>query len=249
MSAISYRAIKVFKVAREHRPSSPVDADDTAKLPDLPGQYVRWNQLTKETVVQTMLYTTGFLLTYAPMLVYRHFFRHKGSTPKIVLLIVQTLFPLGGFFNILIYTRGAVLSFRREHPEYLWCQAFYEVFKAGGEVPKHGSQLPGRNVVLAPMRNQSVPYGEPAREPAREPTRLSFIGSSNIVGNGVSNSMNESNCAYRTEKEWYYVPGSSERKEIDEPEETSCVFPISSLDAHEKSTSSLTTGNLQWDGD
>ena len=248
MSVISYHVIKVLKVARQHYtyPSSPrfttirnsVDAEtDTEQTADLQGQYERWSQLMKETVVQILLYTTGFLLTYCPMLIYRHFFRHRGSTPKIVLLIIHALFPLGGFFNILIYTRGAVLSFRREHPDYGWCRAFYEVFKAGGEVPRTESNLSNNDVGLERMRKGvfnrrkiSVPFGEPKND--------SHVGSSNLQGNAASDSMNVSNVAHRPEEEWFHVPGSTaagstipydrhRREEIDEPEEDSDVFPIS----------------------
>ena len=248
MSVISYHVIKVLKVARQHYtyPSSPrfttirnsVDAEtDTEQTADLQGQYERWSQLMKETVVQILLYTTGFLLTYCPMLIYRHFFRHRGSTPKIVLLIIHALFPLGGFFNILIYTRGAVLSFRREHPDYGWCRAFYEVFKAGGEVPRTESNLSNNDVGLERMRKGvfnrrkiSVPFGEPKND--------SHVGSSNLPGNAASDSMNVSNVAHRPEEEWFHVPGSTaagstipydrhRREEIDEPEEDSDVFPIS----------------------
>ena len=248
MSVISYHVIKVFKVARQHYtyPSSPrfttihnyVDAEtETEQTADLPGQYDRWSQLMKETVVQILLYTTGFLLTYCPMLIYRHFFRHRGSTPKIVLLIVHALFPLGGFFNVLIYTRGAVLSFRREHPDYGWCRAFYEVFKAGGEVPKKESHLSNSNVGLERIRKGVINWGK-ISVPFGEPKNALHDGSSNLPGNAASDSMNESNVAHRPEEEWFHVPGSTaagstipydrhKREEIDEPEEDSDVFPIS----------------------
>lgn len=46
------------------------------------------------------------------------------------------IYPIGGMFNILVYTRPKVLSLRRRrHAGYSWFKAFVMVVRAGGVVP------------------------------------------------------------------------------------------------------------------
>eukprot|EP00553_Chaetoceros_curvisetus_P001335 CAMPEP_0204622506 /NCGR_PEP_ID=MMETSP0717-20131115/8152_1 /ASSEMBLY_ACC=CAM_ASM_000666 /TAXON_ID=230516 /ORGANISM="Chaetoceros curvisetus" /LENGTH=90 /DNA_ID=CAMNT_0051637237 /DNA_START=872 /DNA_END=1141 /DNA_ORIENTATION=- len=47
----------------------------------------------------------------------------------------MTFFPLGGFLNILVYTRPKVASLRRTHPECSRIRGFWMVLHAGGEIP------------------------------------------------------------------------------------------------------------------
>ncbi len=59
-----------------------------------------------------------------------------GRQPSLALIFTTTLlYPLGGFFNILVYTRPNVASFLRKCPECSWLEAFWLVLKAGGEIP------------------------------------------------------------------------------------------------------------------
>ena len=58
-----------------------------------------------------------------------------GLGPGSFLLISSTMFyPLGGLFNLLVFTRPSVWILRRRH-SYSWLKAFVLVIKAGGEVP------------------------------------------------------------------------------------------------------------------
>ncbi len=74
--------------------------------------------------------STIFLYTTYSMLLV------SGVQPgKVFLLYVVALYPLGGFFTILVYTRPNVASFLRRCPECSRLHAFWLVLKAGGEVP------------------------------------------------------------------------------------------------------------------
>ena len=95
----------------------------------------QWNHLVRATVIQTMLYVLAFLFTYVPILVFRNFIGYAGHPPTIILWILHGLFPLGGLFNILVYTRVPMASVKRLRPDYSWWKTFYMVLKAGGEVP------------------------------------------------------------------------------------------------------------------
>ena len=52
-----------------------------------------------------------------------------------LVLLASIFYPLGGLFNILVYTRPKVLSLRRINPQYYWFQAFVIVIRAGAVVP------------------------------------------------------------------------------------------------------------------
>eukprot|EP00553_Chaetoceros_curvisetus_P005973 CAMPEP_0204619498 /NCGR_PEP_ID=MMETSP0717-20131115/5857_1 /ASSEMBLY_ACC=CAM_ASM_000666 /TAXON_ID=230516 /ORGANISM="Chaetoceros curvisetus" /LENGTH=240 /DNA_ID=CAMNT_0051633513 /DNA_START=90 /DNA_END=810 /DNA_ORIENTATION=+ len=60
-----------------------------------------------------------------------------GNVPSKTLMRTSAmLYPLSGFFNVIIYTRWNVSSWRRKHPECSRLQAFWLILKAGGDVPK-----------------------------------------------------------------------------------------------------------------
>jgi len=59
--------------------------------------------------------------------------------PEWLLWEIPMLFPLGGLFNILIYTRPKVSKFRRVNPQFInfpWIFIFLAVVLSGGEVPE-----------------------------------------------------------------------------------------------------------------
>ncbi len=55
--------------------------------------------------------------------------------PMYMYFWVSFLFPLGGVFNVLVFTRPQVVSLRRRKPHYSRIQAFWIVVKNGGEAP------------------------------------------------------------------------------------------------------------------
>ena len=63
-----------------------------------------------------------------------------GETrPEWLLWEIPMIFPLGGLFNILIYTRPKVSKFRRVNPQFInsqWIFIFFAVVLSGGEAPE-----------------------------------------------------------------------------------------------------------------
>lgn len=57
-------------------------------------------------------------------------------TNRYLFCVNSTIYPLGGLFNILVYTRPAVAVLRRRYPEFSRFRALLLVIKAGGEVPE-----------------------------------------------------------------------------------------------------------------
>jgi hypothetical protein len=59
----------------------------------------------------------------------------KQEPGSVFILLTSIVYPLGGLFNILVYTRPKVLSHRRNNPEDSWFRAFILIVRAGGVVP------------------------------------------------------------------------------------------------------------------
>jgi hypothetical protein len=90
----------------------------------------------REIIIQACLYVATFFVTYIYLwcLMFANIIAHQ--TPSVWMNCLASIFyPIGGFFNILVYTRPKVVSLRRSHPEYSWFQAFAMVVKAGAVVP------------------------------------------------------------------------------------------------------------------
>lgn len=90
----------------------------------------------RETYQQAGLYVIAFFLVY----LWPYIFGVQqliGATklPFAVSVFFYLLYPFGGLFNILVYTRLKVAIVKRRHPEFLWIQCFWEVIKAGGDAP------------------------------------------------------------------------------------------------------------------
>mmetsp|Transcript_2998 Transcript_2998/g.5608 ORF Transcript_2998/g.5608 Transcript_2998/m.5608 type:complete len:536 (-) Transcript_2998:45-1652(-) len=108
---------------KDNRVEEESDADRVARL------------LRREVALQVVLYVLSFLLTYGWIVMITFLYPGNNSTPLFVSVTVAALFPLMGFFNILIYTRPQVVAYRRWHNEISWPAAFWHVLKAGGGNP------------------------------------------------------------------------------------------------------------------
>ncbi len=90
----------------------------------------------KELLKQVCCHVLVFCLTNLPYLI-MVLQIVSGIMPSRVLMRANAvLYPLAGFFNIIIYTRWNVASYRRKHPECSRFQAFCVVLKAGGDLPQ-----------------------------------------------------------------------------------------------------------------
>jgi hypothetical protein len=90
----------------------------------------------KDILIQAYLYMSVLFFQYGANffpLISNWFFKSKA--PDWSHYLIAFFYPLGGFFNILVYTRPKVISFRRKQPELSWFGAFVMVFKAGVAVP------------------------------------------------------------------------------------------------------------------
>ena len=88
----------------------------------------------KETVIQACSYAGSFFLSYIPVI----FFvigSFTGYQFPHLRTVWSLLYPLGGFFNILVYMRPKAVLFRFRYPQFSLLQAFWFVFKSGGDVP------------------------------------------------------------------------------------------------------------------
>lgn len=93
------------------------------------------NELTKRAMNQSMLYILAFMLVYAGpiIMVFLHLFGH--DRPEENFWLVSIFYPIGGFLNMLIYTRPKVQTLKEVEPQLPVFVCFLCVILAGGEVP------------------------------------------------------------------------------------------------------------------
>jgi len=97
--------------------------------------------IAKESLVQSILYVLAFTACYIfPVVLYFISSTMSGEGMQIVIFVASSIFwPLGGFFNILVYSRPKIKKFRRLNPEYInfpWIFIFLAVVCSGGESPE-----------------------------------------------------------------------------------------------------------------
>jgi hypothetical protein len=90
----------------------------------------------REFVIQASLYVLAYI---APIFFFLYSTINlvivKRRPNDVLVLLASIFYPLGGLFNILVYTRPKVSSLRRMNPQYSWFQAFVIVIRAGAVVP------------------------------------------------------------------------------------------------------------------
>jgi len=89
----------------------------------------------RETIIQSSLYVGAFFLSYLLPLMQTIGSLYSHKFPSITLTLMSIFYPLGGLFNIFVYTRPKIVRFRHAFPECSRLRAFFLVMKAGGEVP------------------------------------------------------------------------------------------------------------------
>ncbi|GFH56216.1 predicted protein [Chaetoceros tenuissimus] len=115
-----------------------LDQSTSQSLPTTNDQQVG-HDLAKRALVQSFLYILSFLLACSiPLISQIYRIIHKSRVPNWTFLVISLFAPLGGFFNILIYTRPKIQSIRKLFPCYEkspWVKLFFMVIFHGGEVP------------------------------------------------------------------------------------------------------------------
>jgi ABC-type multidrug transport system fused ATPase/permease subunit len=97
----------------------------------------------RETMMQAFLYVIVFLCTYGVSIYVAICNAIDVDVSMILGLLFLFVYPLGGLFNVLVYSRPAILAFRLEHSNYSWCKAFSLVVMAGGANPNAEAEEAG----------------------------------------------------------------------------------------------------------
>jgi hypothetical protein len=96
----------------------------------------------KEMLTQSCLYMSGFLFTYT-FIFMNQFLNIAGRPfPDWSHMAISLTWPLGGFINILIYTRPKIAILRIRQPQLSWTKAFRTIILAGAEVPDESPDFP-----------------------------------------------------------------------------------------------------------
>lgn len=98
-------------------------------------KHLQGHTLTKKATLQSVLYILAFMLVYSgPMIfIVSRFAGNEGSTASF--WIMSLFYPIGGFLNMLIYTRPKVEALKKLEPQIPVIICFIGVILAGGEVP------------------------------------------------------------------------------------------------------------------
>ncbi|GFH61562.1 predicted protein [Chaetoceros tenuissimus] len=90
----------------------------------------------QEMTSQVILYSAAFILCYLPWIASNFMYVLKKTPPNMLLFLLQAIFPSGGMFNILIFTRPATKVVRtKSNFQISRFKAFWIVFCNGGVVP------------------------------------------------------------------------------------------------------------------
>lgn len=93
------------------------------------------SSLAMQSFVQCSLYISAFsLCLIAPGTILIMGFL-RIPPPDWIFWMASTVWPLGGFLNIIIYTRPKVLQYQKQNPQYSRPHIFLVVVLSGGEVP------------------------------------------------------------------------------------------------------------------
>lgn len=195
----------------------------------------------RENVVQALLYISSFLFVYTvpciALILELMEMKELVRGDKIIPILLFTILPLGGFFNILIYCRPKVNALCRSEPELSWFHALVYVIQAGGEIPStdrprkcccmslqaqstventasdYTKSMLARQNDLYHRYMQRKDLGGNARIPEESQV------DSNLAFNGMSELFDDNNVAFRDEQDWKHVVGDSRNTRKPEEQE------------------------------
>ncbi len=156
----------------------------------------------REIVLQACYFVLGFFITFVFYWVLQvNLVVQKSPPSTFVILATCVLYPLGGFFNILVYTRPKIISFRMKRPgEYSWLRAFWHVVMAGGDSPEENK----RNALAIPgidADERSVAFGAEESVEVVEAKEMMRLQSLACLYDG-SIGFESGNIAYRSPDKW-----------------------------------------------
>lgn len=176
----------------------------------------------REVFSQASLYILCYVFVYCVPCI-GLIFASKGnreilSGMQTIPVLLVSIFPLGGFFNIVIFCRPKVNALRRRETDMPWIVALFRVIRAGGEIPDDNANLcccfPS-SAVEDPNREE-ISDSHAATESNNVDTNttagrnISYGPASNVGMNGLSDTFQDDNIAYRTAEEWTHVKGCSD---------------------------------------
>ena len=149
--------------------------------------------IRREIFLQAFWFVAAFFCTF----IFFHILQLKlvfGYTPSdIHYQVASFLFPVGGVFNVLVYTRPKVSNLRIRQPQLSRLKAFWMVVKAGGVIPNiEPNEIPRpwnqqRNIIDS-INHQAKP-GVYAKQPidnlSMEPMHLVSSESSRSANNSL----------------------------------------------------------------
>ncbi len=122
-------------------------SSQNATTTSLPGTYVtraerRAKELEKQTFQQASMYVGAYLSVYTlPLFMNFVWYRRGLDHPLALSIVTHTIYPLQGFFNVMVYIRPNVISVRRKNPKISLFRVAWEVLKAGGEMPPQYARM------------------------------------------------------------------------------------------------------------
>jgi hypothetical protein len=117
----------------------------------------------KEMVTNAILFIGVFFIVYlVPLLLWVHNITNSNVSLN-MLILSSVLYPLGGFFNILVHTRSNIAALRRRDKDQkmCWLYAFFAVLLAGGDTPapRKDSIIPSNQASSSSPPQSSVKFG------------------------------------------------------------------------------------------
>lgn len=90
----------------------------------------------REIIIQACYFVLAFFVTYSSFWTANILFLLKKKPPLLLSEVSHALYPLGGFFNVLAYTRPKIRNLRINYPTYSWLGAAWYVIKSGCDIPR-----------------------------------------------------------------------------------------------------------------
>lgn len=157
-----------------------------------------------EIMLQACWFVTAYFVTFVCRWIVYIYYLSEFTPPMGFIWISSVLYPLGGFFNVFVYSRPKVAAFRIRNPEYSWCRAFWLVIKAGNDAPKVDQNLLASNADAAMNNNSTAAAPRSILVFLHRPKLMtSDVGG---VYNG-SESIENDDIAYRSEVQWQHNVG------------------------------------------
>ncbi len=114
----------------------------------------------KEMLLQASYYVGAFTLAYLPMMIGFLYALFSNYDVDFLMAVGIFFYPLGGFLNILVYTRPKVAHIRRNNPEVSRLRGLWLVLKAGGEIPDEIEDEPSCQICCWTVGGGSDDYSE-----------------------------------------------------------------------------------------